>query len=163
VAGGVILGIDPGVTGALAFLRPSNRVETFPMPVFKAKHGHELDEAALSRMLDARSRDIEFALLERQWARPTDGGPQAFKLGCNFGALRMLLASNFIPYRMVTPQAWKRAMGLLNEGKDASRAAATKAFPQDAEQWRLKRAEGRAEAALLASWGRTHPVVAEAA
>ena len=163
MAGGVILAIDPGIQGALAFLHANNRVETFDMPVLKVKSGHELDEAALSRMLDARSRDLEFAILERQWARPTDGGPQAFKLGCNFGALKMLLASNFIPYRLVTPQTWKRAAGLLNEGKDASRAAATKAFPHDAEQWRLKRAEGRAEAALLASWGRSHPVVAEAA
>jgi crossover junction endodeoxyribonuclease RuvC len=163
VAGGVILAIDPGVHGALAFLRPGNRVETFDMPVFKAKHGHELDEAALSRMLDARSRDIEFAILERQWARPTDSGPSAFKVGCNFGALKMLLASNFIPYRLVTPAMWKRAAGLIGEGKDASRAAATKALPQDADQWRLKKQEGRAEAALLAVWGRTHPVIAEAA
>ena len=163
MAGGVILAIDPGLTGALAFLKASNRVETIDMPVFKAKHGSELDEAFLSRILDAQARDIEFAILERQWARPTDGGPQAFKLGCNFGALRMVLASNFIPYRLVTPAVWKRAAGLLNEGKDASRAAATKAFPQDAEQWRLKKHDGRAEAALLAAWGRAHPVIAEAA
>jgi crossover junction endodeoxyribonuclease RuvC len=159
MAGGVILAIDPGLKGALAFLRANNRVETFDMPVFKAKKGSELDEAALSRMLDSRSRDIEFAILERQWARPTDGGPQAFKVGCNFGALKMLLASNFIPYRQVTPQAWKRYMGLIGEGKDASRAAATKALPQDADQWRLAKHEGRAEAALMAVYGRSHPAV----
>lgn len=163
MAGGVILAIDPGVSGALAFLRPGNRVETFDMPVHKTKRGHEIDEAGLARLIDARSRDIEFAILERQWSRPTDGGPQAFKLGCAFGALRMVLAANFIPYRAVTPQAWKKAAGLIGEGKDASRALASKAFPQDAEQWRLKKHDGRAEAALMAAWGRSHPVVAEAA
>jgi crossover junction endodeoxyribonuclease RuvC len=163
MAGGVILAIDPGIQGALAFLHHGNRVETFDMPVHKTKIGSELDEATLSRMLDARSRDIEFAILERQWARPTDGGPQAFKVGMGYGALRMVLASNFIPYRAVTPASWKRAMGLIGQGKDASRAAATKAFPNDADQWRLKKHEGRAEAALMACWGRSHPVVAEAA
>jgi len=97
VAGGVVLGIDPGLKGALAFLSAGGKIETFPMPTLKAGKGGGLDEHALARILDARSRDVEFAYLEQQWARPTDGGPQAFKVGQNFGALRMLLASNSIP------------------------------------------------------------------
>jgi crossover junction endodeoxyribonuclease RuvC len=163
MAGGVILAIDPGISGALAFLHANNRVETFDMPDFKGKHGRELDEASLSRILDARSRDIEYAILEQQWARPTDSGPSAFKVGCGFGALRMLLASNFIPYRQVSPQSWKRFMQLTGEGKDASRLAATKAFPQDADQWKRVKDDGRAEAALMAVYGRSHPAVARVA
>lgn len=161
MAGGVILGIDPGVNGALAFMA-RGRVQTFDMPVFKGKKGQDYDEGSLARLLDARSPDIEFAVLERQWARPTDGGPQAFKVGVGFGTLRMLLASNFIPYLLVTPQAWKRFMG-ITAGKDEARALASQRFPQDADQWRLKKHDGRAEAALLADYGRTHPIRAEAA
>lgn len=153
----LILGIDPGLKGALAFLSPSNRVEVFDMPITGAKRGHDLDEGALSRMLDARSRDIDFALLERQWARPTDGGPQAFKTGCNFGALRMLLASNFIPYALVGPAAWKRFLAVSSD-KDQCRGLASQLFPEDAGQWPLKKHDGRAEAALLAYYGRSHPV-----
>lgn len=161
MAGGVILGIDPGVSGGLAFLM-GPRVMTVAMPVHKAKIGQEYDEIGLARLLDAHARDIEFAILERQWARPTDGGPQAFKVGVGFGTLRMLLASNFIPYALVTPAVWKRFMGLGSDKVDA-RALASRKFPQDAEQWRLKKHDGLAEAALLADYGRSHPVVAEAA
>lgn len=132
------------------------------MPVVGASKGRALDEGALSRILDARSRDIEFAILERQWARPTDGGPQAFKLGCNFGALRMLLASNFIPYALVTPAVWKRFLGVTSD-KDPCRGLASRLFPASADQWQLKKHDGRAEAALIAYYGRTHPVRAEAA
>lgn len=161
MAGGVILGIDPGVNGALAFVHPA-LIEVFDMPVLKAGKGHLLNEGALSRMLDARSRDIEYAILEQQWARPTDGGSQAFKVGMNFGALKMLLASNFIPYRMVSPHAWKRFMK-VSADKDSSRALASQLAPKWADQWSLRKHEGRAEAVLIALYGVSHPVVAEAA
>jgi hypothetical protein len=164
VAGGVILGIDPGLSGALAFLATAGvvRVETFPMPALKAGKGRILDEHALARMLDARARDIEFAMIEQQWARPTDGGPQGFKTGLGYGQLRMLLASNFIPYRIVSPMAWKRFMG-VSADKDSARAMASQMLPRDAGQWATKTKEGQAEAALLALYGVSHPVRAEAA
>jgi crossover junction endodeoxyribonuclease RuvC len=162
VAGGVIAAFDPGLKGSPCFLLPNGRVETFPMPILKAGKGHILDEHALARMIDARSRDIEFALIEQQWARPTDGGPQAFKTGLGYGQLRMLLASNFIPYRIVSPLAWRRYHGLTGD-KDAARALASQLLPKDADQWALKKHDGRAEAALLALYGVSHPVRAEAA
>lgn len=158
-----ILGIDPGLDGALAFLDPAaGRVEVFDMPVQGASKGRQIDEGTLARMIDARSRDIDFALLERQWARPSDGGPQAFKLGCNFGSLKMVLAANFIPYALVTPAVWKRIMGVTAD-KDQARGIASQLFPADAGQWPLKKHDGRAEAALLAYYGRSHPVRSQAA
>ena len=159
MAGGVILGIDPGLKGAIAFLRGSE-VITYMMPVLKAKRGQMLDEGTLARMIDANSRDIEFAVLEAQWARPTDGGPQAFKTGMNFGSLRMVLAANFIPYQIISPVRWKRFLGVTSD-KDSSRALANQLFPRSADQWRLRTHEGRAEAALLAHYGVKHPIRAE--
>ena len=162
MAGRVILGIDPGLHGALAFLTRNVGVEVFDMPTLLLGKGQRVDEHTLARMIDARARDIDFAILEQQWARPTDGGPQGFKLGVNYGLLRMLLASNFIPYATVTPQAWKRFMK-LGRDKDDSRSMASQLMPRDAHQWGRKKDEGRAEAALIALYGLSHPVVAEAA
>jgi crossover junction endodeoxyribonuclease RuvC len=162
VAGGVILGIDPGLGGALAFLLPGGRAEVFDMPTGRIGKGRAVDEAALSRMLDARSRDIEFAYLEQQWARPTDGGPQGFKLGVGYGQLRMLLASNFIPFATVSPQRWKRHFNIGSD-KEACRLVASQLLPKSADQWPLKKHEGRAEAALIALYGHYHPIRAEAA
>lgn len=162
MAGGVILGIDPGLGGALAFLSARGRVETFDMPITAAARGNMLDEATLARMIDGRSRDIEFALLERQQTRPNDGRLQAFKTGCGYGALRMVLAANFVPYALVTPAVWKRFLGVTAD-KDQCRGMASQLFPEDAAQWARKKDDGRAEAALLAYYGRTHPVRSEAA
>jgi crossover junction endodeoxyribonuclease RuvC len=161
MAGGVILGIDPGLKGALAFLTQGT-VETFAMPIHKLAKGSSLDELALARMIDSRARDIEFAFIERQWARPTDGGPQAFKVGMGYGGLRMVLAASFIPYQLVSPQAWKRFMQITAD-KDSAREMASRLLPACAEQWRLKAWEGRAEAALIALYGAKHPIQAEAA
>jgi crossover junction endodeoxyribonuclease RuvC len=132
------------------------------MPTFLLGKKTALDEHALSRIIDARAREIDFAFLEQQWARPTDGGPQGFKLGVNYGLLRMLLASNFIPYATVTPAAWKRFMKLSGD-KDCSRSLASQLLPKDAHQWARKKDDGRAEAALIALYGQQHPIVAEAA
>jgi crossover junction endodeoxyribonuclease RuvC len=121
-----------------------------------------LDEHALARIIDARARDIDFAYLEYQSARPTDGGASAFKVGVGFGMLKMLLASNFIPYRVVTPQSWRRFMKLTGD-KDYSRAMASQLMPKEAHQWARKKDDGRAEAALIALYGQSHPIVAEAA
>lgn len=163
MAGGIILGIDPGMKGALAFLNVNlHRVEVFDMPILGASRGNEVDEITLARLIDARSRDIEFAMLERAQPHLNDGRIQAFKNGCGFGALRMVLAANFIPYAMPQPNAWKRWLG-VSANKDLCRAKASQLFPQDAEQWRLKKHDGRAEAALLAYYGREHPIRAEAA
>jgi crossover junction endodeoxyribonuclease RuvC len=157
-----ILGIDPGLDGALAFLTPHVGVEIYDMPTVKVGKGRSIDEGVLARILDARAKDIEYAVLEQQWARPTDGGPQGFKLGVGYGELRMLLASNFVPFVTVSPLRWKRAMGCLAD-KDAARALASQLLPRDAHQWLLKKHDGRAEAALIALYGQRHPVYAETA
>lgn len=157
-----ILGIDAGNSGAFAFLTPHVGVETFDMPIVKVGKGHSIDECVLARLLDARAQDIDYAVLEQQWARPTDGGPQGFKLGVGFGILRMALASNFIPFTVVSPVRWKRALG-CSANKDSARALASQLMPKDAHQWALKKHDGRAEAALIALYGQRHPVFTEAA
>ena len=113
-------------------------------------------------MIDARSRELEFALVEHQQSQPNNGHVQAFKTGMGYGQLRMVLTANFIPYRVVTPQAWKRWHGLKGD-KDASRLLASQLMPKAAHQWPLKKHDGRAEAALIALYAQSHPITAEAA
>jgi crossover junction endodeoxyribonuclease RuvC len=132
------------------------------MPTLLLGKRNVLDEFSLARIIDARAQDIDFAYLEYQWPRPTDGGVQAFKTGVGYGMLRMLLTSNFIPYRVVSPQTWRRALKLTGD-KDSSRALASQLLPHDAHQWGRKKDDGRAEATLIALYGLSHPIIAEAA
>jgi crossover junction endodeoxyribonuclease RuvC len=163
MSGPLIMAWDAGLNGAGAFYnRFTQRVEIHDMPTFKVGKGRQIDERGLARLIDAHSRDIDYAFIEQQWARPTDGGPQGFKLGVTYGQLRMVLAANFIPFQVVAPRTWKRFMGLTSD-KDACRAAASRLLPQDSHQWTLKKHDGRAEAALLAIYALKHPIVAEVA
>ncbi len=53
-----VLGIDPGLNGALAFLTPHQGVDVLDMPTVKAGKGRSVDEHALARLFDARAGDI---------------------------------------------------------------------------------------------------------
>ena len=81
------------------------------------------------------------------------GATSAFNFGFTTGAIHGILAGLGIPYRTVVPVVWKRYFGLLGQGKDASRAEASRRLPQHAHHWPLKKHDGRAEATLLALYG----------
>jgi crossover junction endodeoxyribonuclease RuvC len=155
-----VLGIDPGATGALAFLRTEAGrpvdLEVLDMPVHRVRRRMTLDEYALARAVDARisGEPIAAAVIEQGGVRPQNGrvGAAAFWLG--LGAVRGVLAANFVPIETVSPGGWKRAMRLTGD-KDASRARASALLPQWAAQWERKKDHGRAEAALIALHGAT--------
>jgi hypothetical protein len=56
------------------------------------------------------------------------------------------------PMVKIASARWKMQMGLRGKPKDASRGLAIDLWPDFAEQFRLKRHDGRAEAALIARW-----------
>lgn len=144
-----ILGIDPGATGAIGMICPL--VETWAMP----ETPHDL--AALMRTFDPATTRV---YIERQWARPTDGKTYAFAAGQGYGVLLGTLATLGFPFHLVAPQTWKKAMGLGKEKAD-SRRKAQEMFPT-ASLSRVKD-HGRAEALLIAEWGRRQGAKMEAA
>ena len=68
------------------------------------------------------------------------------------GVLLGVLASQNIPYTTISPTKWKKSFGLTRD-KDASRAAATRLFPANADLFERKKDDGRAEATLIALYG----------
>lgn len=156
----IILGCDPGLDGAIAVYRPHDDVlQTHSMPTLKVKAGSNkrvIDDYELARLVDAICRDgaPTMAVVEMVGPRPSDGAVQGFQFGAGFGVLRGVIAANFIPTHLVTPQSWKRRIGIASGAdKDASRAMASRAFPRSAGLWALKKQDGHAEAALLALYG----------
>jgi hypothetical protein len=57
-----------------------------------------------------------------------------------------------VPITIVHPRTWKRALGVPRE-KDGARARASQLLPAHAHLWPLKKHDGRAEAALIATYG----------
>lgn len=164
-----VLGIDPGSTGALAFLTISAglpvSLETLDMPVLRIGKRTQVDSYALAREIDARlgpdDEALAVATIEQGGVRPQNGriGAATFWLG--LGEVRGILAAHFIPIEIVSASTWKRSLKLTGS-KDASRARASAIFPRWSDQWSRVRDDGRAEAALIGLYGANQLPVLEA-
>ena len=84
---------------------------------------------------------------------PKQGVSSTFKLGYAFGKITTTVALSRTRYTMVTPVVWKRAMNLPKD-KDAARRMAQQWFPDRASELKRKKDEHRAEALLIALYGR---------
>lgn len=150
-----ILGIDPGLSGALAVCRDGSCVDVVDVPTVKAaRKGNEVDVATLATLLRDLSDNNPFdhVFIERVGAMPGQGVSSMFKFGFVAGVLRGLVAGYEVPTTYVTPVSWKRALQVQG-GKDASRARASELMPSAALHWGRVKDEGRAEAALIAFYG----------
>lgn len=147
-----ILGIDPGMTGGIALLDTSSlaAVEVHDMPtVHKA-----VDPAALAALIRELRPDL--AVVEEVGPQPRDGVIQAFSFGQSYATARVACLLLDVPVHLVRPQAWKAYFRLRGgpEGKEMGRGLALRRFPASAKSFGLKKHHNRAEAALLALYGR---------
>ena len=156
-----ILGIDPGLSGALALLS-GDGIEVFDVPTLKARaRGREVNWPEVARWVDAAGH-IDHAVIEEVGSRPGQGVSSMFKFGYVAGGLRGIVSAHFIPVTLVTPQQWKREMAVPKE-KDGARARASELLPSHCHLFVRVKDHGRAEAALIALWGRRSLATQEAA
>ena len=147
----LIIGIDPGKTGAIALHNGRlQRVEDMPVS------GKSVDAAIRRRyiledMLQGHDRPDK-VVIERQQAYPKQGVSSCFITGQRYGTILGICACLDWPVEVVGPAVWKRATKTPTD-KDAARARASALMPEGASWWRLKRDHGRAEAALIAWYG----------
>jgi len=148
-----VIGIDPGVTGALALLTDEGvLLEIADMPTLAdGTKGRSTVNSPLLADLLARWHARE-AFCEFVGPRPTDGSVQAFSFGRCRGAIEGVAAALSIPIDFITPPAWKRVVGIPpgREGaKDAARSEAIRRWPDKAAWFARAKDDGRAEACLI--------------
>lgn len=154
------LGIDPGVTGALALVGPEGDARLLvDVPSMTVKvGGRERNDYDIPAMLDTLrlvNRGVPIrVILEKVGVMPTDGKVGAFSFGKGYGAWQALLHAIGLPFTLVSPLVWKREFGLLGCNKDASRAYAIQLFPTLLDRLKRVKDHNRADALLLAEWGR---------
>jgi len=146
----IILGIDVGMSGALAFLGEDLKI--FDMPVHERNKTKRMDCYALHEIL--RDNRADHAYVEQVNAFGM-GASSAYNFGWGCGAIECALSFWGVPFTYVSPQAWKKAMQCPKE-KDGARMRASQLMPSHAYQWTLKKHDGRAEAALIALYGSNH-------
>ena len=154
----VILGIDPGLSGAVAlYVADTGALVVHDMPTLDLARGgkakRELDAVELARLIDAAG-PIAHAYIEQVGAMPGQGVSSVFSFGKSYGLALGVLAANFIPHTLVPPQRWKRALG-VPAAKDGARARASQLLPAHAALWTRVKDDGRAEAAMIALYGAT--------
>ncbi len=146
-----ILGIDPGLSGALA-VWSEGTLMVYDVPTVKARtRGREVDWSEAARIVGL-TRPVDHAFIESAGARPGQGVSSMFKFGYVCGGLRALMAAYFIPVTFVTPQKWKGSLA-VPKAKDGARARASELFPEYSHFWQRVKDDGRAEAAMIALWG----------
>ena len=151
----LVVGIDPGLEGAIAFLLDGQLLSVSDLPTVEVKHGKgsrkELSPALLHDMLVHTEIRIHKATVEDVNSFGM-GRTSAFRFGQNVGTILSVLACCGIRTEMVIPGKWKKTFG-LGKDKELSRAAAIKMWPDQSHYFSRKKDDGRAEACLIAEYG----------
>ena len=153
-----IIGIDPGVTGAIAVLNRERFFEIRDMPSAKTDGFNGIDPNALSaiiRRLTATSQVYELVAYSEKSILPPGNGKMATRsiYDCR-GVIRSVLALLNVPLIYVPPQTWKKHHGIPpGSDKEYSRGFALQRLPALSQEFQRKKDHNRAEAALIALYG----------
>lgn len=165
-SGKIYGGIDPGFSGAIAFICGVNRV-VFDMPTYaqeisgktkggKAPKRNYFDNMAIVELFDRLRgvRELVRVALEKGSPRPQDTALTGFAVGCGYGMWPLFLLAAQIGREDIVPGVWKRRFGLIKAkgavvDKKASVRKARELWPT--EDLPISR-DGRAEALLIAEY-----------
>ena len=148
------IGIDPGVTGAIAALDADNRlIDVFDMPVVQDGKKRRVNAPELAAIIGAicSGAGQYHAYVEKVGAMPGQGVTSMFNFGRSAGIIDGVLGALHIPLTYVSPQKWKKAAGLIGKEKDQGRTRAIELYPS--APLNLKKHIGRADAILISRFG----------
>jgi hypothetical protein len=158
----LILGVDPGFTGAVALLDTTKKTPElaaiWDMPIYEVPYGkkfyrHQLDVHLLVDMIERYKTKILLACVEEVGViSGHEGAVGMFRFGYTSGAIVGALAALRIPTFQVKPAVWKGDLNLSSDKKQ-SRILATKWFPDSAKLFTRNKDDGRAESAILSRYG----------
>lgn len=153
-----IIGIDPGLSGAVCIRDYAGTIHLVDTPVMGVKKGKKSGTEYLpAEMADllrcAAPQDIH-VFIESVHSMPKQGVSSTFTFGKGFGIWIGIIAALKLPHSFVTPQAWKKTMMEGIADKDAARIRAQQLYPALMPALKLKKHIGRADALLIMEHGR---------
>lgn len=157
----LVLGIDPGLSGAVALVATDLSVALAEaLPTMDVGPRRSVDAEALARLLRPYLADIRLAVVEQVGAMPRQGVSSMFRFGRAVGAVEGTLGALHIRTQHTPPAVWKRAVGLTSADKEAARGLARRLFPSVPLD--RKKDHGIAEALLIALHGINHSTYKDA-
>lgn len=159
-----VIGVDPDVSGALALLKTDHSglsAQVFDSPHVRVPIGKQtrrrLDAKSIVQLLQSFNAPVgTIAYVEQSTPFPQDGKQGWWSGGFCYGVwIGALVASGFsvVP---VSSLLWKNAFKLSGSrsSKDDSRELASTFFPSASSLLQRKKDHGRAEALLIAAYGK---------
>lgn len=162
----LVIGIDPGISGAIATYDTSTRrlVDVVDMPVWAMPVGKKtrqrVDAVALADLLDvSKMLGVECVVIEAVGGRPRQSASGGFVFGYTVGLIYMACITLRMHIETVPPGEWKKLLNVPGKTKanDAAiMARADELLPDDRALFRGPQGGkkiDRAEAAMLALFG----------
>ena len=150
----ILIGIDPGLTGAIAILEDKKVLNIYEMPVMTEgkKNKKQLNSAQLVSFIKeyANNNNDVVVIVEQVNAMPGQGVTSMFNFGQTFGAIKGICAALKLPIFFVRPLKWKKHFELVNSSKDSSRTKAIEMYPTLSNQLAKKKDVNKSDAILIA-------------
>jgi crossover junction endodeoxyribonuclease RuvC len=154
----LIIGIDPGISGSICFLKDGRILDVVEMPTMtegkknkKQVNGSQIYNEIKERTEKIDKNDIK-VVIEQVSAMPGQGVTSMFNFGQSFGILKGICSAMQLPMYFVRPAKWKKYFNLINSEKDASRTKAIEIFPYFSSNLAKKKDSNKADAILIASF-----------
>ena len=150
----IIIGIDPGISGAICILTDGKITEIYEMPTMidGKKNKKQVNGAEVTNIINkelVNKKDIN-VVIEHVSAMPGQGVTSMFNFGQSFGVLKGICAALKLPVHFIRPVKWKKHFNLINTEKDASRTKVIEVFPYISSKISKKKDANKADAILIA-------------
>ena len=130
-----IIGIDPGISGAICFFESDIIKDVIEMPVMAdgKKNKRQINGPQIVNEIQKRIENIPkkniFVVVEHVSAMPGQGVTSMFNFGQSFGVIKGICSALKLPIYFVRPVKWKKYFNLIKTDKESSRSKAIQIFP----------------------------------
>jgi len=163
-----MMGVDPGLSGALALIDTRTGevvVDDMPVRVLSTRRVRRRGKMVtkVKKVVDGKAigdwiekHQPHRACIELVGSRPHQGVSTTFTFGEAYGCASGAIESMNVPLDRVTPLVWKRKLGLIGASKRGSLELARRKYKHAAKRLARTRDNGRAEALLIAEYATLH-------
>ena len=154
----LIIGIDPGISGAICFFENGEVKEILDTPNMaegkknkRQINGPQIYNEISKRIINIPKKEV-VVVIEQVSAMPGQGVTSMFNFGQSFGVLKGICSAMQLSMHFVRPAKWKKYFNLIKTEKDASRTKVIEIFPYISSQLSRKKDSNKADAILIASF-----------
>ena len=150
----IILGIDPGVSGAISVLEDKKVIDVFEMPTMidGKKNKKQVNGSQVSNIIKDKMKNEKELIVDDEHvnAMPGQGVTSMFNFGQSFGVIKGICSALGLSIYFVRPTKWKKHFNLIKTNKDASRTKVIEVYPEMSSKLYRKKDSNRADAILIA-------------